>query len=67
MTEVSREDMERVVVHRREKIELEFYVNQPGTVLRWEFVTVDHGISFGWYVKQEDSSSDIIVVSESSQ
>ena len=69
MTEASKEDMERVIVGRREKIELEFYIDRPGTVLRWEFVTVDHGMSFGWYFKSaqtDTSSSDIVsVVSES--
>lgn len=51
MTEASRDQMERVVIGRRETYELEYQIEQPCTVLRWEFVTVDHSISFGWYLK----------------
>ena len=51
MTEAGRDQMERVVIGRRETCELEYQVDQPHTVLRWEFVTVDHSISFGWYLK----------------
>ena len=51
MTEACRDEMERVVIGRRETYELEFQIEQPGTVLRWEFVTVDHSISYGWFIK----------------
>ena len=67
MTEINKDEMERVVVGRRETCELEFPVSQPGTVLRWEFVTSDHGITFGWHLKEvhlTKSSNAISVVSD---
>ena len=57
MTEASRDQMERVVIGRRETCELEYQIEQPGTVLRWEFVTIDHSISFGWLLKEAKRKS----------
>ena len=51
MTEASRDEKERIVVGRRETCGLEFHIEQPGTVLRWEFITVDHSIGFGWQLR----------------
>ena len=56
MMEASRDEMDRVVVGRRETCEREFHISSPGTVLRWEFVTIDHGISFGWYHKATETT-----------
>ena len=65
MTEASRDQMERVVIGRRETYELEFQIEQSGTVLRWEFITVDHSISFGWFLRgaRRKSSNASSVVS----
>ena len=65
-TEASRDEMERVIIRRRGMHELECQVTQPGTVLQWEFVTIDHGINFGWYHKATEmtkSSNAFNVVS----
>ncbi|KAL5478140.1 hypothetical protein EMCRGX_G025029 [Ephydatia muelleri] len=51
LTETSKEDMESVLVSRGSSYEREFTVELPGTVIRWEFITNDHDISFGWYQK----------------
>lgn len=50
-TEARRDQMERVVIGRRETCELGYRIEQPRSVLRWEFVTVDHGIRFGLYLQ----------------
>ena len=52
LTETSREEMERVVIGRGGSRELEFQISHPRTVLRWEFVSVDYDVSFGWYLKE---------------
>ena len=53
----SRDQMERVVVGRRETCELGYQIDQPRTVLRWEFVTVDHSIGFAWYLQGDKKKS----------
>jgi len=54
------DSMETTVVHKGHKFVLDFVVDQPGSILRWEFMTEDYDIGFGVYRK--DNGSDVSVV-----
>jgi hypothetical protein len=62
LMESSKEEMERVVVGRGSSHLISHHVDTPGSVLRWDFMSTDHDISYGWYLKSEDGKKDVEVV-----
>eukprot|EP00731_Ephydatia_muelleri_P025329 Em0017g412a len=58
-TQTNKEDMERLVVSRGSSHNLEFPVEIPGTSIRWELITIDHDIGFGWFQKFEAAANDL--------
>jgi hypothetical protein len=62
LMESNKEEMERVVVGRGSSHLISHHVDTPGSVLRWDFMSTDHDISYGWYLKSEDGKKDVEVV-----
>jgi hypothetical protein len=58
----SKKEMERVVVGRRSSYLISYNVDTPGSKLRWDFMTTDHGIKYGWYLKSSTGQRNIDVV-----
>jgi hypothetical protein len=52
-TETRREDMERVVVERGLPHKVRLEVSEPGSILKWEYVTIERDITFGVTMKHK--------------
>lgn len=54
-------DMDSAVVVKGDKLQLDFLVTNPNSILRWEFKTEENDIGFGVHYKGEDETLKVLV------
>ncbi|KAI0242968.1 Retinal-binding protein [Lamellibrachia satsuma] len=57
---VTTDHMQKLTVPRGDKVELAYSITQPGSLLRFEFLSADYDIRFGITYKTDSGSDDIM-------
>jgi hypothetical protein len=60
LMEKEKNEMEKVTVARGSTHLLPFQVEKPGSILKWEFMSTDHDIGYGWSRKQEEGEKEVV-------